>query len=141
MVFRAAGACAESWDSAMFKGAFMRFLGYLRRTPTLDFARASIYRRFAAANAASCWEHARASSRVYGRAGPLKTAIYYKRRGRILPPILGGFDDHRDSKLACVRAGPPQATVLFGNDWRGPYEAADVATSQIAALGLFASLL
>eukprot|EP01047_Picozoa_sp_COSAG01_P073803 COSAG01_NODE_12139_length_1795_cov_0.991745_1_plen_82_part_00 len=52
-----------------------------------------------------------------------------------------GFDDHRDSKLACVRAGPPQATVLFGNDWRGPYEAADVATSQIAALGLFASLL
>lgn len=100
-----AGACAETWDSAMFKGAFMRFLGYLRRTPTLDFARASIYRRFAAANAASCWEHARSSSRVY------------------------------------ARAGPPQATMLFGNDWRGPYEAADVATSQIAALGLFASLL
>jgi hypothetical protein len=49
--FCAAGACAEAWDSAMFKGAFMRFLGYLRRTPTLDFARASIYRGFAAANA------------------------------------------------------------------------------------------
>jgi hypothetical protein len=95
----------------MFKGAAMRHLGYLRRTPRLPKEQQLRYQQFVATNADSCWWHARESTTRY------------------------------------QRIGSPVFAELFGNDWRGPWaEAVDsdghpVATSQIAALSLFSSLL
>ena len=95
----------------MFKGATMRHLGYLRRTVGLPEAQRVRYRRFAEANAESCWWHA------------------------------------RESTTRHLRVGAPVSDELFGNDWRGPWSEAvssqgdPVASSQIAALSLFTSLL
>jgi len=100
------GSCKSNWDSAMFKGAFMRHLGYFRRTPRLRFSRAEKYRRFAQQNADSAWRHARQTTTSRSRVGT-----------------------------------PRDTTQLFGNDWRGPYRESEMATSQIAALSLFSSLL
>eukprot|EP01043_Picozoa_sp_COSAG02_P085362 COSAG02_NODE_23022_length_732_cov_1.142180_1_plen_196_part_10 len=89
----------------------MRHLGNLRRTPGLPKEQQWRYQQFATANADSCWWHARESTTQY------------------------------------QRVGPPVFAELFGNDWRGPWaEAVDsdghpVATSEIAALSLFLSLL
>lgn len=103
--------CEEGSDHAMFKGALMRHLGYLRRTAALPNEQRVRYQQFAVVNAESCWWHARESTTRYRR------------------------------------VGSPISDELFGNDWRGPWrEAVDndghpVATSEIAALSLFASLL
>ena len=103
--------CDEGSDHAMFKGALMRHLGYLRRTVGLPKEQRLRYLQFALSNADSCWWHARESTTRYRR------------------------------------VGPPVSDELFGNDWRGPWAQAldgdknPVATSQIAALSLFSSLL
>ena len=49
------GTCKEGSDHAMFKGATMRHLGYLRRTAGLPEAQRVGYQRFAEVNAESCW--------------------------------------------------------------------------------------
>jgi len=100
------GSCQPEADGAMFKGSFMRHLGYFRRTPGLSFAHATRYHSFAQANAESTWWHSRQSVHAFGRS-----------------------------------AGAPMTQQRFGNDFRGPYQASTVATNQIAALGLFTSLL
>ena len=130
----ASGVCLPLSDHAMFKGATMRHLGYLRRFAEGGckgsggcMRRVARLRDFADTNAESCWWHA------------------------------------REERLLYQRNGAPRTRQLFDNDWRGPYAVDStgeidpslslparraltlawlaVATSQIAALGLFASLL
>jgi len=133
----ASGVCLPLSDHAMFKGATMRHLGYLRRFAEHGckgsgscMRRVARLRDFASSNAESCWWHA------------------------------------REERLLYQRSGAPRTRQLFDNDWRGPYAVDStgeidsslslpaqlsrsqpgpawlaVATSQIAALALFASLL
>ena len=103
----AKSGCGE--NQAMFKGAFIRHLGYLRRTPGLDPARAATFEQFARSNADSSWWHARQERQRFRR----------------------------------VRG--PSVQQLFADDWRGPFVEDDakatVATAQVGALALFASLI
>lgn len=63
-----ASGCGE--NQAMFKGAFIRHLGYLRRTPGLDPSRATTYKLFAENCADSAWWHARQERLRFQRVGP-----------------------------------------------------------------------
>jgi len=103
--------CDEGSDHAMFKGATMRHLGYLRRTIGLPEDQQQRYWQFAATNAESCWWHARESTTRYRRVGsPVSDELFGNDwRG----PWTEAVDDD----------GHP------------------VAASQIAALALFSSLL
>ena len=47
----------------------------------------------------------------------------------------------RQEQATFAASGPPTKTQLIANDWRGPFAEDEVATSQVAALSLFASLL
>ena len=103
--------CAEGSDHAMFKGAFMRHMGYLRRTKGVPAAHQAVYREFAAANAESAWWHSREGTIRYRRSGvPVVSTLF--------------ANDWR---------GPWEPSV----DGNGE----PVAASQIAALSLFSSLL
>ena len=88
----AAGVCLPLSDHAMFKGATMRHLGYLRRFDEGGckgsgscMRRVARLRDFADTNAESCWWHA------------------------------------REERLLYQRSGAPRTRQLFDNDWRGPY--------------------
>ena len=47
----------------------------------------------------------------------------------------------RQEQATFAASGPPTKTQLIANDWRGPFAEDEVATSQVSALSLFASLL
>ena len=88
----ASGVCLPLSDHAMFKGATMRHLGYLRRFAEGGckgsggcMRRVARLREFADTNAESCWWHA------------------------------------REERLLYQRNGAPRTRQLFDNDWRGPY--------------------
>ena len=89
--------CAEGSDHAMFKGAFMRHMGYLRRTKGVPAAHEAVYREFAAANAESAWWHSREGTIRYRRSGvPVVSTLFANDwRGPWQPSVANGEPQSR----------------------------------------------
>ena len=110
-------------NQVMFKGAFMRHLGYLHRAPFgLNVAQKQQYIRFADENADWVWWHARLETTTFGRGGGTNAAA---------AEAMAARDE------------------WIGGEWRGPFvsggqhwfnEHKTMLQAQVSALGLFASL-
>eukprot|EP01048_Picozoa_sp_COSAG05_P015094 COSAG05_NODE_1780_length_4098_cov_3.953488_2_plen_505_part_00 len=110
-------------NQVMFKGAFMRHLGYLRRAEYgLSAAQKQRYLRFANENADWVWWHARSEIIAFGRGG---------------------------GTSAAAAEATAERSEWLGGEWRGPFasggqhwynEHTTMLQAQVSALALFASL-
>ena len=113
-------------NQAMFKGAFVRHLGYLARCPGLPAADQALYTAFLKFNADTAWWQARDER---------------------------PWTCRKHHAVALCPLDMPPLCELFANDWRGPYDVEwaekkwragvmkcdTCVSSQVAALALFAS--